>query len=720
MKRVLTSTCCITGLLAAASLSAHAPARAQEGPDAGSSVRLDRIVVTAARAERPLSAIPGSVTVIDRPAIERQLAISSNPAEALSKLVPGYSPANQTISGASETFRGRSVLVLVDGVPRNTPLRDVSRIVGLIDLNTVERIEVVNGASSLYGSGATGGTINFITRDATPGAPRVSTYAALRAFTADVGESRAPEASVSVTGDAGIFDYAGIVTGKLARKAFDGGGRELPSDPLIGQGGADRFEDYNAALTLGRTFGEQRFEVGGQWTYFDQEPDYLTDYTTDPVSPDFAAPYPADSILEDSKYLTARYTHSGLGIGALSLTAFHNDIEKRFGFGALSAVNPFVYYSGDPLDPVSLEGQTTLTAERTGVGASVDTPLDMVAPGVRLTWGGDYTHDETRQFFQDGVDAIAPMTQDGYAVFGQLEVPVGDLLLLRGGARHERFDLEVASFTRPAYATLGFGVIPAVDVIGGSFDYSQTTYNLGAVAFLTDELELFGGFSQGFELPDVGSFTRRAGLGAAGPVDYSAIGPRAQVVDTYEIGLRGDWERVRGSISGYVSTSDDGVTFDAATNTLSQQKEEIYGVELTGEIDATPALALGTVLTYREGKYDSDQDGEIDAWLPNNRIANSFKGTLYATYLFDFGLTVRPEIEYLGGRSRFDGNRMVEIDPATLVNLAADYPLLGGELTFGVRNLLDTDYENPTATATRGAPVAGFGRLVTVGYRRTF
>jgi iron complex outermembrane receptor protein len=39
----------------------------------------------------------------------------------------------------------------------------------MIDLNTVERIEVVAGASSLYGAGATGGTVNFITKKATDG-----------------------------------------------------------------------------------------------------------------------------------------------------------------------------------------------------------------------------------------------------------------------------------------------------------------------------------------------------------------------------------------------------------------------------------------------------------------------------------------------------------------------------------------------------------------------
>ncbi|MFX5622887.1 TonB-dependent receptor plug domain-containing protein, partial [Acinetobacter baumannii] len=70
----------------------------------------------------------------------------------------------------------------------------------LIDLNAVERIEVVAGASSLYGSGATGGTVNFITRKAEDGKPTVSVNGAVRAFTANIGQSLAPELSGTVSG----------------------------------------------------------------------------------------------------------------------------------------------------------------------------------------------------------------------------------------------------------------------------------------------------------------------------------------------------------------------------------------------------------------------------------------------------------------------------------------------------------------------------------------
>ncbi|RYE32575.1 MAG: TonB-dependent receptor, partial [Hyphomicrobiales bacterium] len=126
---------------------------------APTTIDLDTITVTAARAERSTAETPQSVQVIDRVEIEQQMKFSPNAAAALGKLVPGYSMSTQTVSSASENYRGRDLLVMIDGVPMNTPLRDVSRILSLIDLNTVERIELVAGASSLYGAGATGGTV---------------------------------------------------------------------------------------------------------------------------------------------------------------------------------------------------------------------------------------------------------------------------------------------------------------------------------------------------------------------------------------------------------------------------------------------------------------------------------------------------------------------------------------------------------------------------------
>lgn len=53
-------------------------------------------------------------------------------------------------------LRGRSMMVMVDGVRLNSSRSD-SRQLDSIDPFNIDRIEVISGATSLYGGGSTGG-----------------------------------------------------------------------------------------------------------------------------------------------------------------------------------------------------------------------------------------------------------------------------------------------------------------------------------------------------------------------------------------------------------------------------------------------------------------------------------------------------------------------------------------------------------------------------------
>lgn len=687
-------------------------------------IRLEDVVVTATRSARPVSSIPGSVQVVTRKEIEDQLSLSSNPADLLAKYVPGYSANNENISGASENFRGRNVQVLVDGVPRNTPLRDVSRIISLIDLHQVERIEIIGGATSIYGNGATGGIVNFITKAGGTDPISLTLAADVTAFTADLEDSLAPEIYGALRGDTGLIDYYVGARGRWTEDTYDGDGDLLPADPFLGQGGLSDATFGNLLANVGADFGDQRLSFGAEIVRLDQNPDFFTDYESDPVSPDFDAPYEGKSVRENSVYLRADYTHRAFLLGVLDAEMFYNDIEKRFAFAPVSIANPLVLFSGNPLAPVAEDGQTELDAKQWGTRVTVSTPLDRLLDGLSLTWGADYLHDETEQDFVNGVTAIAPMEQDSYAVFAQMELSPFDWLLLRGGVRHERFDLALDAFARPAYFYGLFNaVLPERPVSDGDFDYKETVFNLGAVVFLTDEIEVFGGFSQGFALPDVGAFTRRAGIEdpfGTGVLGISGVVPEAQVVNNYELGVRGGLGRLDGAVSGFISTSDEGTNFNPLTERIVQQEEIVYGVEATAQAQVSDPLTLGTVLAYIEGKRDTDGDGDIDDYLPNNRIGSPFRATLYADYTTPFGLDLLAESVYWSGRERFDGDVEVELKDALLFNLAGEYPIAGATLRFGIDNLFDADYENPTASSVRNRPVNGFGRVIRIGFTRSF
>ena len=655
----------LLGMTALAVLMGPGGAHAEDAP-----TKLGPIVVTATRSERPVSSTPGGVVIIEREDIVRQLQLSKDPADMLQRYVPGFSASNQSVSGAGETFRGRSLQVLVDGVSRNTPLRDVSRLISLIDLNQVERIEVVNGASGIYGNGATGGVINFIT------------------------------------------------------KRGEGGGTQTNVDPLLGQGAFSDSDKLNLNGTVGYSFGDERVELSGEFIRFEQEPEFYTLPTT-PVSVNFAQPYTGRPVEDESYYFQARYLNRKFALGHLDVQAFYSDTEKRFADALLSVENPLVYYSGNPLSPQSSDGQTSLTAEQIGLKVAVDSDLKDVVPGLSLTWGADVSRDETEQHFQDGVAAIAPMSQDSYAVFLQADQRLTDWLLVRGGVRYERFELDISDFTRPSYSFRGLAVVAPTQVRGGDFSYSEAVFNLGAVAFLTDEVELYGGFSQGFSIPDVGAFTRRAGANTfpavPAAIDFSSLGIEASVVDNYELGLRGEWMNVRGNVSGFVSTSDLGTNFDVTLNRVQQQKERVYGVEFTGEWDATDELTLGALARWTEGKRDTNGDGSLDAYLPNNRIAPPVRLTGYADWKVTDALSTNVEAVYLGERDEHDGTTRVKIASAFLVNLGADYAIdASNSVTLGVRNVFDRDYLNPAASANRNFQVSGFGRQVSLRFATRF
>jgi len=130
-------------------------------------VTLDRVTISAVRGERDVATIPHMVTVIERETLQATLGASGDLTSALSRLLPSFAPSRQKMTGSSESFRGRSPLILVDGIPQTNPLRDGSRDGFTIDPSLIERIEVVHGANASMGLGATGGIINFITRSIT-------------------------------------------------------------------------------------------------------------------------------------------------------------------------------------------------------------------------------------------------------------------------------------------------------------------------------------------------------------------------------------------------------------------------------------------------------------------------------------------------------------------------------------------------------------------------
>ncbi|MFT4671057.1 MAG: hemoglobin/transferrin/lactoferrin receptor protein [Pseudohongiellaceae bacterium] len=131
---------------------------------------LETITVTATRAERSISDVAGTVSVISAETIEENMI---RDIRDLIRYEPGISVSGGGRFGLSGfTIRGIGgdrVLTQIDGAPASDefsfgPFLSSRR--DFVDVDAVEAVEIIRGpASSLYGSDAIGGVVSFLTKD---------------------------------------------------------------------------------------------------------------------------------------------------------------------------------------------------------------------------------------------------------------------------------------------------------------------------------------------------------------------------------------------------------------------------------------------------------------------------------------------------------------------------------------------------------------------------
>ena len=127
-------------------------------------IELDEVIVSSNRTEKYLRNSPYSESLIGKE------QIGNKPLESLSDALkdqPGIVLLRDGIWGTEVNIRGLSrenIVTLIDG-NRIATSTDIAARLSMIDVNDIEKIEVIKGAaSSIYGSGATGGIINIITK----------------------------------------------------------------------------------------------------------------------------------------------------------------------------------------------------------------------------------------------------------------------------------------------------------------------------------------------------------------------------------------------------------------------------------------------------------------------------------------------------------------------------------------------------------------------------
>lgn len=176
-------------------------------------VHLDEIRVTAERLPPRDRILPPSLRVVDAEAL-RDRPVLSVP-DALEG-EPGVVVQKTALGGGSPIVRGRTgkeVLLLVDGQRfNNSTFRRNNQYLNTLDLNAVDRMEVIYGPASVaFGSDAMGGAVNVITRRWEPsGADAIHGRILERYESADRGLTH----HLGLEGELGGFGFTGGITYK--------------------------------------------------------------------------------------------------------------------------------------------------------------------------------------------------------------------------------------------------------------------------------------------------------------------------------------------------------------------------------------------------------------------------------------------------------------------------------------------------------------------------
>lgn len=651
---------------------------------------LNEVVVTTRKREKLKEEFTSAVTIVNAKSIEDLQTVNNNVSDILSATVPGLGVSSGTSSNWGQSLRGRQVLILIDGVPQSTPLRNGSVDMRTIDANVLERIEVIKGATSLYGNGAAGGMINYITKDNSnlPGKLASKTEIASTGSVLNTKGTLGGRLSQSFYGRTGKLDYTASGSYEQTGQVKDSEG-----DILGPTYGLSNNKIYNAFGKLGYQFNEnQRLQLS--YNFFRSlEKNNLREVM--------------GSMKEGRKTLAVEGTTPGSDPGTrwnhnALLKYTHNDLFAGTGLNVSGYMQDFstVFFYSTRFEN---GGQSTIHSAKKGLRIDLETPFQ-AGNSLRgdVTYGIDLLNDKTSQPLLDGRNWVPEMNMANTGPFVQLQATVFNDFVFNGGLRYEDIHIGVEDYmTLKPYNnnTGGFG--SSINVKGGDLNYNNLVFNSGLRYNRFDFFKPYVNFSQGFSVADVGLVLRAATVN-----DISKIQTEAVIVDNYEAGFASEFKSFRVEASAYISKSKLGSSFVDVNGfyVIARQPERVYGFELSADAYATKDLMFGATYTYVEGKRDGNANGEFndvqDTYLGGERITPP-KYTAYMKYTSPSKkFNVRSDLIISGARNRFSPNASGvyktyegKVGAYEIINLSSSYKLSNlTTLKFGIENLLNTDY----------------------------
>ncbi|MDB9377292.1 TonB-dependent receptor, partial [Nodularia sphaerocarpa] len=573
-----------------------------------------------------------------------------------------------------------------------------------------------------YGDGATGGVINIITRR--PNQDRVVSEAEIGVRS--VGNFKSGSfgnlINYGISGKQGDVDFTASFTRDSYGQAFDAEGDRIP---LVADSEADS-ASINVLGKLGFDLGsQQRFQVTANY-FNDAQSQNLESIAIPGIPKAQARDRPVEFIDSTSPFnrgtiIQLDYTHNDILNSQLQAQAYYRQTTT---VAPLFDLRVFI-----PDNPLGVN-RSVVKSERFGGRLQLDTAL---SNHLNLLWGADYSNEDSQGDYQvfnvDEFDSsggrrarqvgsairIAPFNIESLGVFSQLKWDASENLLLSGGVRYDTFNVKVIDNWVDGRSGLSFQ--------GGEKTLDDVVFNAGVVYKATPQISLFTNFAQGFSLPNISRIVQnpREGFNFAEDVELSA----PQKVDSYELGIRGQWQNFQTSLAGFYSYSSLGTTlqFQDLNSPLRvlRAPQRNYGIELTVDWQPSDKWKLGSSFTWSEGEREDSATGEFVAL--SGFDTSPLKLTAYLENETLPGWNNRLQALFVGNRDRaFKADiDPIGIDSYYVVDLLSSLELGNGTLSLGVRNLLNNQYLNFSNQILAGfdqsiAP-ASRGRTFTLNYR---
>ena len=575
-RRAMQVIVCVLGVFLALALASRKSAGAQAPPAQEPELVVDEIVVTASRladAIQELRRVPGQVHVITAEDIERSRP--STVQEAL-RQVPGiilYDQNGNRFQPAVDLrgFNGQpnpSISVFVDGVRVNEPESNTVNF-DLIPIQNVERIEVLPGATAIFGQNALGGVINIVTKRGTK-TPQTTVESAL-------GSWNHYRVSANTSGPLKDFDY--FVGLALDRES---GFRNFSDGRVSKANGRLGYRPSKATdLSVSYTYVNDALEQAGVMRLSDLGQDRRRNIS------------PVDVNKNELNAVTLQGRQK-LGWGfSLAGNGSYRQTSREQEVTGLTSVSRGITDTGTGGGALQLSHEARL-GERLN----------------RISLGGEYRH--------SGINSASSGTSSGFP-FASKRLIDEDV---QGFFAQDTFDLtsELAVTGAVRYDSTKIRFVDELEAANnGAKWYGQTTPRAGLTYTPWSALTLYANYGQGFRVPTTDELFA-FGVGVSNP------NLKPVKSQTYEVGLRtlpAGW--LEGTLALFLTDVKDEIVFDPTVPPFGQNrnspKSRRQGVEVATKLRPHEEVDVLLNYTYTEARFRSEaalSTGTVEKgdWVP--------------------------------------------------------------------------------------------------------